>query len=201
MERLYKTITTSIVRGIIFLMPIGILLIILSKLFYVIKKVLAALDLRYHETTVTRAIINNLVIIFLLLFVCFLAGYFAKLQWGKKLIKNVEKNVLDQIPGYTLAKATAQDFLGIDNHEFNDVILYYHGEDIQLAFRVESVTVNRVMIFIPGVPKPRSGSILIVNKSKVVNTSLTTHEAFSIMRGMGSGAAILGKYINEPLQT
>jgi hypothetical protein len=122
----------------------------------------------------------------------------SKLNWGKELVAAIESNVLKHLPGYEYTKATAQDIFGITEHGFQDVVLYRDDEGkYAIAFKVESITVTMIMIFIPSVPKPRDGEMLIVDIDRLTHTELTTHQAFGIMKSIGTGSAgLLSKYFD-----
>jgi uncharacterized membrane protein len=188
MERLYDYISGSIIRGALLIIPIGIAFMIFEKLFHLLGELLIAFGLHLHETSFLRTFVNTLAIIVSILFICFIAGQVATLRWSEKLVAFLEKHLLTHIPGYSYVKSLAANFLGMPEHEFKNVILFRQGENLQLGFEVEALTAKRVAIFIPGVPKPRSGSLLIVNKDKIINTDLKVQEAFSILKGTGVGA-------------
>jgi uncharacterized membrane protein len=198
MERAYKFITKSIITGIFFLIPIGIIIIIFEKIFNLTKKVQVALHFDLEEITILHAFLNNLIVILFILLLCFLAGLASKLNWGKELVAAIESNVLKHLPGYEYTKATAQDIFGITEHGFQDVVLYRDDEGkYAIAFKVESITVTMIMIFIPSVPKPRDGEMLIVDIDRLTHTELTTHQAFGIMKSIGTGSAgLLSKYFD-----
>ena len=198
MERFYKFITTSIITGIFFLIPIGIIIIIFEKIFHLVRKLQIALHLQITEITYIHAFFNNLIIVFFILLLCFLAGLAAKLKWGKLLVTALENNILIHLPGYDYTKATAQGVFGIADHRFSDVILYRDDTGkFAMAFKVEHITDTMIMIFIPSTPKAKDGEMLIVDKNRLTKTDLTTKEAFALIRSIGNEASEkLAKYFD-----
>lgn len=197
MKKIYKFISTSIITGIFFLIPIGIIIIIFEKIFKIISKLQVALHL--YIAGEEHAFLNDLLVVLLLIIICFLAGLAAKLKWGKRLVEALENNVLQHLPGYDYTKATAQGIFGISEHRFSDVILYRDDAGkFALAFKVEAVTDLMTVVFIPSTPKAKDGEMLIVNNKRITPTDLTTQQAFALIRSIGNGASVkLAKYLNE----
>ncbi|NCD72356.1 DUF502 domain-containing protein [Mucilaginibacter agri] len=199
MKRVYKYVTASIITGIFFLIPIGIVFIIFEKIFNVVKKIQVALHLKVTGTAYIHALINDVLVVLIILLLCFLAGLAGQKQWGKSLVDIIEKNVLQHLPGYDYTKSTAQGILGINDHRFNKVVLY--RDDVRkyaIAFKVENVTERMIMIFIPSTPKPRDGELLVVDMERLIETELSMQQAFEIIKTIGNGAAgKLGLYFSE----
>jgi uncharacterized membrane protein len=199
MERVYKFVITSIITGIFFLIPIGIIIIIFEKIFHLIEKLQIALHLSVTEVTYLHAFLNDLIVVFVILLLCFLAGLAAKLKRGKQLVKSIENNILIHLPGYDYTKSTAQGIFGISDHRFSDVVLYRDDTGkFAMAFKVEAITDIMIMIFIPSTPKAKDGEMLIVDKNRLTDTEITTKQAFALIRSIGSEApALLGKYFDN----
>ncbi|WP_448699260.1 hypothetical protein ACFGVR_20020 [Mucilaginibacter sp. AW1-3] len=130
--------------------------------------------------------------------ICFLIGLTSKLKWSKQLIAWIEYNLLSYLPGYHYIKSNAEDLFNIPAHSFSSVLIFRNGENLQLGFKVESITNDQLIVFIPLVPKPMSGAMYIVNKSNVIEIDLSIREAFALLRSMGQGATTkLEKYISS----
>ncbi|WP_443939012.1 hypothetical protein [Pedobacter sp. MW01-1-1] len=199
MKNVTQKIINSIIRGIVFLIPIAIIVVLLSKVFGLIKKLQVAMNLSVGENDYFHAVLNDLIVILIILIFCFIAGMLSMLKRGKGLVDKLESTVLCHIPGYNYTKATAQSVLGVEEHNFQQVVMYRDDDGkYQLSFKVEDVGDDMAMIFSPGVPKPQDGELLIVRKDLLIETDLTMLEAFSIMKNLGGGGgALLGKYFTK----
>lgn len=58
----------------------------------------------------------------------------------------------------------------------------------QLAFEIERIEEGNVVIFLPGVPDPWSGSVCIVTEDRVTPLDLTVKSAVELMRRLGKGS-------------
>jgi uncharacterized membrane protein len=56
-----------------------------------------------------------------------------------------------------------------------------------LAFQVEELTNNEVLVFIPASPNPYEGNLNIFQKSEIRNTNLLPKDAYTILKKTGTG--------------
>jgi uncharacterized membrane protein len=129
---------------------------------------------------------------------CFLAGLFPTHCWGGKFIAWLENTGLSHRPGYYYLKGAASDVFGVEDEGFEEVVLVRQGIHCQIDFKMESITVNDVVVFISSVPRPRARIIYIVDKENIFATDLTRPEAVSVIKSMGLGASkLLEKYFTD----
>src|SRR5215467_12596741 len=111
MKKLTTFIKATIAGGILFLIPFGVIVLILSKVFGFIEPFSEVLVRRWPITKVAGVGIASITsIIFLLLF-CLVAGLFIRTRFVQRGIRWLEDHVLIYIPGYSSIKALSANVL------------------------------------------------------------------------------------------
>ena len=103
-----KLIRTTIIGGIIFLIPVAILVAVVGqglKIAVAIAKPVAAV---LPVNMIGGVAVAHVLAIVLLLLICFMAGLLARLALARKAVDALEANVLSRIPAYALLKTKTQ---------------------------------------------------------------------------------------------
>lgn len=99
----------------------------------------------------------------------------------------IENNVLVLFPGYKLIKTTFEPRAGIqENHDFPVVLVPIDGW--MLAYIVEELEDNQVVVFVPSAPDSWSGNLVIFDREKVKHTKLTKANVSKMSRTLGVGS-------------
>jgi len=183
MKHFLNIISALIKGGIFFLLPIILLIVLLERAIHLIQPL-------SHQIQSFLGIENNrfftpfLVSLLLVLFICLIAGYIAQRGLGKRMIEWIEDHILVLFPGYKLMKTTFEQRAGIaQNHNFPVVLVPIDGW--MMAFLVEELEDEKVLVFVPGSPETWSGNLIIFDKTKIKKTDLTQHEVHKIGRSLG----------------
>jgi uncharacterized membrane protein len=96
--------------------------------------------------------------------------------FGKAFVRWIEDNILVIVPGYQLIKNAGQAAIGLDASKNFPVVLV-PVDGWMIAFLIDSLADNEIVVFVPGSPNPWSGNVLIFQKSEVKETSMTQKEA------------------------
>jgi uncharacterized membrane protein len=106
---MYNSIKTTLLGGVIFLVPVVVLLAIIEKGLGYAQKAVVPVANALFKGDFTHAFVGDLLAFVLLVVLCFLAGLAAKTAFARKYVDTVEKSVLVKVPGYDAAKS---QFLG-----------------------------------------------------------------------------------------
>jgi uncharacterized membrane protein len=98
-----RFLKTTVLGGILFLVPIIIFIAIIGKTIPVAGLLVA--------DKFVGVAVAELVAIALLVLICFIAGLAARTPRAKKIVQSLEVNVLQKIPVYELLKTKAQSAL------------------------------------------------------------------------------------------
>jgi uncharacterized membrane protein len=189
----FSFIKTTIVGGLIFLVPIIVLAIIFGKALGITRKIVGPLtDLIGVETVAGVGVATLLGILVIVLF-CFLAGLLAKTDLAKKIINWLEATFLSNIPGYTFMKSMGESFASTDMAHGYAVVLARFDDGWQIAFLVEHIGNGHVAVFIPGAPSPWSGSVYFMTEDRIKTLDVPHKAVLKCIQRLGAGSNSLLK--------
>ena len=181
-------IKTTIVGGLLVLIPVVVTIFILSKLFDFLQRFSNIIAKMLPFTNVAGVGITTLISIILILIICFLAGLFLRTTFMQRVIGWLEDNILSYIPGYSYLKAVSTNALtkeGTANWKPATVFI----DDNEVICFVIDESENYCTIFLPSAPAPSSGTVGARHKSNVRYLSLTVRETILLIKQFGKGAA------------
>lgn len=189
-----KFIKTTLVGGVLYLVPIIVLLAIIGKANQVASKLVAPLAANFPEGFFGFGAVRLLAIAAIVVF-CFLAGLFAKSNVAKRFGDWLESTVLSNVPGYTIVKSIGESVVGAEQSYNYDAVLARIEDAWQVAFLIERIEGGHVAVFVPGAPNPASGSIYFMTEDRIKPMGLPLSNALKCVRrlGVGSNALLRGK--------
>jgi hypothetical protein len=102
---MYNFLKTTFLGGVLFLVPVVVLITIIAKALEVAKKVVVPLNDALFKGTGAHAYAGDMLAFGLLLVLCFLAGLAAKTSFARKSVDALEKKVLAKVPAYDSLKS------------------------------------------------------------------------------------------------
>jgi uncharacterized membrane protein len=184
-----KFIRVTIIGGVIFLVPVTVLGLILSKAFDIMSLIAAPMAAWIPINRIGGVAIANLVAISGIIAVCFLAGLVARSGFVARYINSLESRFLYSLPGYSFVKSLTSSVAGAaDGHSLVPVIAHFDDAS-QIAFKVESLPDGRVIVYIPGAPDPWAGSVMVMSAERIEPFQASLADAVKIIRKLGSGAS------------
>lgn len=183
MKRLHKHITSSLIAGFVAILPVGGLIVTIGYLESTISSSgLAKMPFYFPGFGLLAAII----------FV-YLIGLVVTTFIGKWIWKRVD-SILDKLPALGRLYQTLKQILGYGEGEdaiFHEAVLV-PSRDIQseeLGLVTNRITDDdgntKLVIFIPGVPNPTSGRLIVMNKESVKPLSMPVNETLKALVSMG----------------
>ena len=185
------TLKTTILGGVIFLVPVVVLIFIFEKAIQFSKKLAEPLDRLFPMDNVAGLPLSTLLSIFLLLLFCYVAGLVARGKVLARPVAKIESVLVETIPGFAVLKGMLEGFTGAGdtNVLFNPVLVQFDDYD-QIAFEVERID-NTVVVFLPGAPDSWTGSSVLVRSERVTALDLPPHQVTGLLRVLGRGAGKL----------
>lgn len=174
-----------------FLVPIVLMAIILEKALHLAHHVVAPLAERLPREPVIGLRPAMLMAAGLLLVFCFLAGCFARTALARRFVAWLETTVLANLPGYGFFKSVAEGLLGVESTEARPVVLAHLDDAWQLGFLADQLDNGLVAVFVPDAPNPQTGAICYLRPENVTVTTLTSAQAFKLLRHLGAETNIL----------
>jgi uncharacterized membrane protein len=188
---------TTLMGGLLFLVPITVVVIVLGKALGLVHKVMDPLAARIPMESVLGVQTPLLLGIVVIVLFCFFAGLFARTAFAQKILNGLEAALLSKIPGYEMLKSTGESILGVEDQEAYPVVLARFDDSWQIGLRTERLQNGLVAVYIPGAPNPLSGSVCFMTSDRVVPADIPIASALKCMNGLGEGSNALLRGLSE----
>ena len=180
-------VKTSVIGGIIFLIPIIILIIIMQKAFGIMAALSRPLSGLIGIETFAGVAVVDLITVAIIIIICFVAGFISRTAFARKFIQRIESNILKKIPFYSFVKSISESISGIRSNESLKPVLLEFDDNSQLGLEVERMEGGDIVVFVPGSPNPWSGSVLIMKPERVKSLDIKFAQAIKLMHDYGQG--------------
>jgi len=193
MKRMKDFITTSIIGGLVVLLPFPILALAFSWLFNLITGLIQPLTSFVMRQFSLPEIVADILALLLILAVCFIVGNFLRTRFGQFIHGGLEE-LLKKIPGYTMVKETLTQLLGKNQRAFRSVALIQPSResDTMLVGFVtdDSKESGFITVFAPTSPNPTSGYTFMLPKKQVfVLEGVPIEQGMRVIIACGAGSA------------
>lgn len=195
MKRALYKLRMLIVGGALFMVPFLLLFILLSKAHEILKKIISPVSEWLPINSVIGLETPWLFATFLLVLLCLVFGLFAKTTKARNMVTWLETTLLSHLPGYSFMKNLGDEYAGDSPTEQYHSVLVRFDDYWQIAFLVERISGGKVVIYVPGSPKPWSGDVFIVEEQRISLLDEATTSAVKCLQklGEGTGALVAGK--------
>jgi uncharacterized membrane protein len=191
MKGILGLLKTTLVGGIVFLLPIVVVAAIVGKAVGIARGVLGPLAARFPVDAIAGIGFKSLLAVAALISVCFLAGLVAKTRAARRFAGWLESILLANVPGYALTRSMSESVAGSDEASAMKAVLVRLDDAWQIAFLVERAEGGLATVFVPDAPNTRSGSLLVVGEDRITPLEVTLPEAMKCVRSLGLGSAAL----------
>ena len=189
---MYNFLKTTVLGGVLFLVPVVVLIAILEKALGVAKKVVVPVNDALFQGTVHHAYMGDLLALVLLLVLCFLAGLAAKTSFARKSVDALEKKLLAKVPTYDSMKskflATLQSQSQSPEGPAMKPVLARFEDSWQIAFEVERIPGGIITIYVPGAPDPWSGSVCYMTEDRIQTIDPAMSPVLKTLKDLGKGS-------------
>ncbi|MDO8283023.1 MAG: DUF502 domain-containing protein [Thermodesulfovibrionia bacterium] len=196
MNRLKAFLKTSLLGGVVVILPVAILIMFFKWLFGLVTGMIQPLTDLVMETMYIskyQRIFADLMVLATIVLTCFFVGIFVKTRLGIFIHKTIEEKILKVAPGYTLIKDTVMQFLGGKKAPFSSVALVrvFGTDALFIAFITDSHPDGSYTVFIPTAPNPTSGNICHLKSENVYLVDVPVEQAMRSVISCGAGSAPL----------
>ena len=167
MKKIKTFFKTTVLGGIIVVLPVVITAFVLKWLFELITGLIHPLTQMVVEKSNIQKTLADIVVILLIIGVCFIIGLFVKTRMGKYIYILFEKRILKLAPGYSLFKETIKQFLGQQRTPFSSVALVqiFENSTLMTAFVTGQHPDGRYTVYVPSGLNPTAGMIYHLKKA------------------------------------
>ncbi len=197
MEKKDSFVKTTLIGGLIFLIPIVIIMAILGKAIKMMMVVAQPLGKMIPFESVGGIALVNILAIVAVVLVCFLAGFLAKSPPGRKAFNFLDSKLLMIMPGYSFIKGMTGSIDKKGDQKVLTPVLAKFDDVTQIGFEVERTNNGLVAVYLPGSPDTWSGSVAYMTEDRVEPLEVDFATASNVLRRLGRGSK---QVINSPIK-
>ena len=190
MKRLIEFFKTTLLGGVMVILPITLLIAVLTWIFDFVNALIQPLTQILVRNSEILEILANLMVIALILLSCFSVGLLVRTRIGRFAFQLIENNLLKHIPGFQLIKETIVQLIGTQKSPFSSVALVkIFGNDTRMtAFITDEHSDGSYTVFVPTGPNPTSGNIYHIHQKYVQKSSANVQETLKSIISCGAGS-------------
>ena len=186
-----ELIRTTLIGGILFLIPLVFVVVVLGKAFQIIKTVATPLGKLIPLETVGGFAVVEILTFLIMISGCLLAGILARSPWAQKINEKLDAVLLQLVPGYAWVKGMTGGIRDEDAEKELKPSLVKFDDQFQLAFEVDRTPDGLVAVYLPGAPDPRSGSVSYVTRDRIRPVDTGFQAVVKICKHLGRGSATI----------
>lgn len=194
MERVKNFLSTSLLGGLVVILPIIILFFFIRWIFNLVTNVIQPLTTLVVTQSQLQETVADALVIAIILGTCFVVGVFVRTRLGSFLYVTVENRALKIAPGYSLIKETVVQILGSSRKSlFSSVALVqlFGNDTLASAFITDRHPDGSYTVFVPTGPNPTSGNIFHLKAKYVHPVNVPVEDALRSIISCGVGSTKL----------
>ena len=195
-------VKTTIIGGLLFLVPAVLIVLLVKNALELARKILVPIEKLLPFENIAGVAVEHLFAVVLIVAVCFLAGLAARTSPGTKLNTWLERMILRRIPGFGLIKRVTKEMTNMESQSDFSVALARIEDAWVLSFIVEKLDGGLLAVFVPSAPTPAAGSIYYLTEDRVKRLDVSVSSAISCIMRLGVGSKeLLQGYQNLEMAT
>jgi uncharacterized membrane protein len=193
MKKNFEFFKAMLLGGILFFIPLIILIVIIQKAFQIAAVLVIPIIKLLDVTNIFGIGVEIIISVTIILFIIYLGGLISRSSRVKRNVKKIEDTLLSKVPGYEMIKNMGESFIGFEDNTTIPTVLARIEDAWQYGFLIEEIEGEQYVVYIPGAPNPMSGSVYILEKNRIKKTNIPLKDAMKSLRGLGAGSKNLVK--------
>jgi len=190
---------TTILGGVIFLLPFAVIVFLLGQIVQVIYSVAARLNTVVPQWSFGGVSLAVVLATLALAGLCYAAGLAARRSLARRFSEKIERNVLLFFPRYAIWKSQLTSNVGGEHSATApQPVLVTFDELSRIGFEIERSAASAsgdpnatVTVYLPGSPDPWNGQVVHVESRRVTPLAMRFSEAAGMCEAMGRGASAM----------
>jgi len=197
---LTEFLKTTLVGGLLFLLPVVLTVIVLRHAMQLAVKVVKPISDYLPMEAVVGVRGETALAVLVLIFFSFVAGLVARTNAGRRMMRWSENSLLGGLPQYQLVKSIAEGLAHVESAESVNPALVSIEGGWQIGYLLEPLENGWVTVFLPQAPTPMSGNVMYLPADRVRPLGITMVQAMAIVKhiGVGSAKALHGTDLTLP---
>jgi uncharacterized membrane protein len=189
----------TLARGVLFLVPVVLIAVLAREGYQMLRRVFEPVARLLPQDRLLGTMTEDLLTILAIAVVFLTAGLFVGTQPGRRLSDRLEQTVLYRVPGYLMVRGAVGNFPGLSADSRPEPALVETGEGWAFALLVERLPSGFCTVFLPESPSPTSGSVRLVEASRVRPLDAPMLSLLGCLTRSGTGAgALAGRRLGDP---
>jgi uncharacterized membrane protein len=193
MKTLAEFTKTTLIGGLLVILPIYVAVLLLAKAAQALLGLLGPVTSQIPAGTEFRGIIA----ILLLVVACFVVGLVVRTGPGLRAKNAFEQAVLEKLPGYSFIRGFAKRLTGRSEEQTLQPALVEIEDALVPALIVEALEDGSYTVLVPSAPTPMAGSIYILPRGRVHPVDIPLARAVGVFSKWGTGAGEFVRAMNE----
>lgn len=187
MKALAEFTRTTLIGGVLVLLPVYLAVLLVLKAVSGVMALLAPITAEVPAAAEFR----QLVAILIVLVACFLAGLVVRTGPGGRGVRELQRRVLEKIPGYKLLRSVITRLGGDDAGAAFAPAMVELEDALVPALIVEELPDGQCVVLVPSVPTPVSGALYILPPARVHRIDVPLTQLMKVYTKWGEGAGDL----------
>lgn len=188
MRALLELVKSLLIGGFLFLMPLGVIIIILGKLLSIAReqgRILLNWLFPGMRSEGTELLFAALILVVIAL----LAGILARTRPGRRTFEWFEKILLSRLPFYALVRQLIPDSESekLGGYRKMPIVTVRLDDQTLVGMLVDTTSEGRKIVYLPGAPSALSGTVAIIDADRVEDTGLKPAQFLAGLRRLGAG--------------
>jgi uncharacterized membrane protein len=197
MKGLVDFVKATIIGGLIFLVPVLILILVIKHAIGLTAKVLVPIEKLLPLESLGGFAVAHILAALIILAVCFAAGIASRTRLGAGISSAIERAIAREIPGFGLIKSATGEVANIQSQSDICVALARIEDAWMLSFLVEKLDNGLLVVFVPSAPTPFAGSVYYLTEDRVKRLDAPVLTAMKVITRLGVGSKeLLQSYPN-----
>ncbi len=184
MRALAEFTKTTLIGGLLIILPIYVSLLLIAKAFSGLLGIMKPITASIPAAVEFR----QLAAILALALVCFIAGLITRTRPGLRAKNAFESAALEKLPGYTLLRGLAGRVAGQGGAQTFAPALAEIEDALVPALVIEELEDGSYTVLVPSVPTPMAGSLYILPRERVHLVDVPFTTALKVFSRWGTGA-------------
>jgi uncharacterized membrane protein len=189
MKALAELTKTTLIGGLLVVLPIYLSILLLAKTLSGILALLSPVTAAIPAGAQFKQVLALLIV----LAVCMVAGLVVRTSAGLRAKNALERSVLEKIPGYSLVRGLASRLGGDESEGTFQPALVEIEDALAPGFIIEELEDGRYTVLVPSVPTPAAGSLFILPRERVHPLDVPFTQAVKVISKWGAGAGELAR--------
>jgi uncharacterized membrane protein len=194
MGKLKSFLMTSLLGGVVVILPVAILASVTIWIFRLVTGLIEPLTRLLIKDSQVNEYAADFIVIILIMVACFFVGVLVRTRLGEFFYRLIENRILKLAPGYSMIKETVLQIFGSKKDSpFSSVALaqIFGNETLVTAFITDSHSDGSYTLFVPTGPNPTSGLIYHLEGKYVHPVEIPVQDAMRSIISCGAGSAKL----------